>query len=158
MKQKFVKMKFKVLIVLAIIVFSWGSVMAQDKNQHTSDEGIQFFTGTWKEALKKAKNENKAIFLDVYASWCGPCKVLKKKTFPDAEAGKYFNENFINVTLDAEKGDGIPVAREFRVQAYPSLFILNAKGEPVVYYPGYLKPEELIELGKAGLENIANNN
>ena len=148
-------MKFKAIMIIAIITLSsWGLVMAQDESHKASDEGIQFFEGSWNEALALAEKENKAIFLDVYASWCGPCKVLKKKTFPDAEAGKYFNENFINVTLDGEKGDGIKVAKELNVRAYPSLFIINSFGDPLVYYPGYLKPEELIELGKAGIEQL----
>ena len=43
------------------------------------------------------------------------------------------------------KGDGINVARDLSVQAYPSLFILNSRGEPVVYYPGFLKPDQLID-------------
>ena len=38
---------------------------------------------------------------------------------------------------------------------FPSeFFIINSFGDPLVYYPGYLKPEELIELGKAGIEQL----
>lgn len=150
-------MKKKALTILSIILLSFPVLSYAQVHNHNTKEGVQFFEGTWDEALQKAKDENKSIFLDVYASWCGPCKVLKNKTFPNAEAGNYFNENFINVTLDGEKGDGIKVAREFNVRAYPSLFILNSSGNPVVYYAGYLKPEELIELGKAGLEQINTN-
>ncbi|GAB4311720.1 MAG: hypothetical protein Kow00127_01820 [Bacteroidales bacterium] len=125
----------------------------EDKHLSGDPQGIEFFEGTWDEALAKADKENKLIFLDVYASWCGPCKVLKAKTFPDPAAGKFFNEHFINVSLDGEKGDGIKVARQLRVRAYPSLFMLNPNGEPVVYYAGYLKPEELIQFGQAGLDH-----
>ena len=150
-------MKKKIITVLSIVLMSFPVFSFAQQHDHTTTEGIQFFEGTWDEALQKAKNENKSIFLDVYASWCGPCKVLKNKTFPNAEAGDYFNQNFINVTLDGEKGDGIKVAREYNVHAYPSLFIVNPSGGPVVYYAGYLKPEQLIELGKAGLEQINKN-
>lgn len=148
-------MKRIVLIITSIITLSnWGLLMGQvHEHEPANQEGIQFFEGTWDEALALAKKENKLIFLDVYATWCGPCKVLKSKTFPDMEAGKYFNENFINVTLDGEKGEGIKVARQLNVRAYPSLFMLNVSGEPIVYHAGYLKPDELIQLGKAGKEN-----
>ena len=131
----------------------FGVLKAQDQHAD-SEEGIQFFKGSWGEALQKAKEDNKPIFLDVYASWCGPCKKLKKETFPNADAGTYFNENYINVTLDAEKGDGIELAKSLNVHAYPSLFILNSEGDPVVYYPGYLWPDDLIELGIAGIEQL----
>jgi thioredoxin 1 len=102
--------------------------------------------------LLLAQKENKPIFLDVYAVWCGPCKALKKNTFPDPDVGEYYNEHFINVTLDGEKGDGVNVAGELKVQAYPSLFILDSSGNPLVYYPGYLSPTEFLELGKVGIE------
>ncbi len=146
--------RITIMLTAIITLSSWGLLMGQDHSHNPDNtEGIQFFEGTWDEALALAKEENKFIFLDVYATWCRPCKVLKAKTFPDAKAGKYFNENFINVTLDGEKGDGIQLARQLKVSAYPSLFILNSKGKPLVYYAGFLQPADLIELGKAGLEN-----
>lgn len=134
----------------------FGVVQAQDQHNDI-EEGIRFFNGTWDEALQKAKEDNKPIFLDVYTTWCGPCKKLKKETFPNADAGNYFNENYINITLDAEKGDGIELAKTLNVYSYPSLFILNSDGAPVVYYPGYLRPEELIELGIAGIKQLNTN-
>ena len=53
-------------------------------------QGIEFFHGTWAEALEKAKTEEKIIFVDAFASWCGPCKRMASQTFPDPEAGNYF--------------------------------------------------------------------
>jgi len=147
-------MKKNIFIITGLIILSNLGILYAEGNSNENSEGIEFFEGTWEQALKKAREESKPIFLDVYASWCGPCKLLKKNTFSDKDVGQYFNENFINVTLDAEKGDGIKVARELNVRAYPSLFILDASGKPTVYYPGYLKPEELIELGKTGIEQL----
>ena len=34
-----------------------------------SAQGIKFFEGTFKEALEKAKLENKKVFVDVYTDW-----------------------------------------------------------------------------------------
>lgn len=146
-------MRSLVLTIIFLISFYSSGMSNGDGHEQSSanEEGITFYSGSWNDALKLAEREGKMIFLDVYASWCGPCKVLKAKTFPDPEAGKFFNKNFINVTLDGEKGDGLKVARKLRVNAYPSLYILNARGEPIVHYAGFLKPEELIQLGEAGL-------
>jgi len=150
-------LKTSLFVILSIILFNIsGSISAQE--HHNTKEGIQFFEGSWDEAIAEAKKQNKPIFLDVYASWCGPCKALKARTFPNADAGKYFNENFINVSLDAEKGDGIQVKRDLNVHSYPSLFILNSEGKPLVYTAGFLQAEELISLGKAGLKNNSPNN
>jgi len=145
-------MKRGITTLLGMLFMSL-SVLSFAQNRADA-EGIQFFEGTWAEALQKAAAENKPIFLDVYASWCAPCKLLKNNTFPDAEVGRYFNSQYINVSLDGEKGDDVQVAHDLNIQAYPSLFILSSSGEPLVYYAGYLKSVDFIELGKAGIEQL----
>ena len=52
-----------------------------------AEEGIQFTEAAWKDILKKAKAEKKVIFLDAYASWCGPCKMLQKNVFTKKAVG-----------------------------------------------------------------------
>jgi len=46
---------------------------------------IQFEDLSLMEAVLKAKTEDKAVFVDVYTTWCGPCKNLDKQTFQDKE-------------------------------------------------------------------------
>ncbi len=145
------------LLTAVITLGSWGLLMGQEQNHSHEDgknEGMEFFTGTWDEALAQAKKENKLIFLDIYASWCAPCKMLKNNTFPDPKVGAYYNSKFINVTMDGEKGEGIKLARLMKLTAYPSLYILNSDGELIVHFAGYLKPDEFIEFGKAGLDYL----
>jgi uncharacterized protein YyaL (SSP411 family) len=59
----------------------------------------------------KAKKENKLIFVDAYASWCGPCKLMVKNIFPLKTVGDYYNSHFINAKIDMEKGEGIELAK-----------------------------------------------
>lgn len=59
----------RVLALLYFGVLAMGSIYAQ---------GIEFFHGTYEEALQKARAEGKQIFVDVYTSWCGPCKMMAK--------------------------------------------------------------------------------
>lgn len=146
------RFRLKTISLFTLVLMAFSSIgIAQESS---SEKGIQFNEDSWGEILQLAKAENKPIFLDVYASWCGPCKALKHRTFPNASAGEYFNENYINVTLDAEKGEGIKIARQLKVNAYPSLYILNPNGEAVLLSQGFHNPEELIELGKEGLVEL----
>ena len=49
------------------------------------------------EAAKAAKAEGKLIFIDVYTSWCGPCKMMANQTFPQKLVGDYMNKTFVCV-------------------------------------------------------------
>ncbi len=110
--------------------------------------GIQFNKGTFKEVLQQAKKENKLVFIDIYATWCGPCRRLKANTFSNAEVGKLYNQKFVNVAFDGEKGEGIMLAQKYAVSGYPTLLFLDGNGKIVVRTGGYQNPDEFIELGK----------
>ncbi len=153
-----------VLIFVAAIAFAFvpkiNSCNAVE-NKSTSavslnNEGIQFVEANWSKAKAEAKKQNKLIFLDAYTTWCGPCRMLKNNTFPDKAAGEFFNENFINVALDMEKGDGLQVAALYNVNAYPTLLITDADGNLVTYTKGYIDAPQLIEFGKFGLAKKKN--
>jgi len=111
-------------------------------------QGINFFHGTWPEAMAKAKAEQKLIFVDAYASWCGPCKRMAANVFPDPKVGDYFNANFINLKYDMEKPENSEFAGKYPVSAYPTLLILDAEGKIVHKHVGGLAADGLIAFGQ----------
>jgi thiol-disulfide isomerase/thioredoxin len=90
--------------------------------------GIQFFDGSWKELLQRAQRENKPIFVDVYTDWCPPCKRMDKEVLPLPEVGDAYNGSFINYKLNAEKGEGIAISKQYEVQSFPSYLYLSPEG------------------------------
>lgn len=110
-------------------------------------QGIQFFEGTWKDAMAKAKSEDKLLFVDAYAKWCGPCKAMSKNVFTQQAVGDYFNANFINLKLDMEETDGITFGHKYPVSAYPTLFFLDGDGKVVKSIKGGQQPDGLIAHG-----------
>lgn len=129
-----------VTIVIALIASSFVWVPAYEE-----DKGIYFETLSFQEALEKAKKENKLIFLDAYAVWCGPCKMMDRTTFKDEKVGEVFNENFINIKIDMEKGEGPNVARKYQVRAYPTMMLINAEGKVEKRILGAVKNTQLLE-------------
>ncbi len=142
------------LVLVALVVFAFvpkSKAKSENNTRNEKGEGIQFIEADWNKALAEAKKQKKLIFLDAYASWCGPCKLLKKNTFPDKEAGEYFNKNFINVAMDMEKGDGPALSKKYAVNAYPTLIITDSEGKIITYTQGYMNPKQLIDFGKHGI-------
>jgi thiol:disulfide interchange protein len=131
---------------LGIIGFLHSSFRVQDKTTNTDKTvGIAFADLSLVDAKSLAKKKKKIIFIDAYASWCGPCKLLDKNTFSDASVGTYFNEKFINLKIDCEKHpDGRTVASTYSVSAYPTLIWIDADGNLVKKEVGYKNPEQLL--------------
>jgi thiol-disulfide isomerase/thioredoxin len=98
------------------------------KAQVNTGKGVQFFKGSWTELLQAAKQQQKLIFVDIYTEWCGPCKEMSRTVFPTEMVGNKYNPLFLNYKLDAEKGEGIDIAKKFNISAYPTCLYLNSNG------------------------------
>lgn len=55
------------------------------------------------EALEKAKNDDRPIFLSIGYSACHWCHVMAHESFEDDEIARIMNENFINIKVDREE-------------------------------------------------------
>ncbi len=137
--------------LIFFILFSGAMMlvaMAWNVDDPHMETAIEFKQGSWEEILKAARDENKVIFLDIYATWCGPCKMLKKNTFTDKEVGEYFNAHFINVTLDGEKGEGALLAKKYELHAYPTMLFIQPDGKAKAEAVGYQTPRKLLEFAR----------
>ena len=96
--MKFLKLN---ILAAAFIVIACCQVSSASKESAVvikdikTKPGIDFIEEDWDKALKMAKEKNKLIFLDIYATLCGPCKMLKRYTFTDSSVGDFFNKNFV---------------------------------------------------------------
>ena len=108
------------------------------------EQGITFFTGTLQEGLEKAKVENKLLFVDCYTTWCGPCKMLKKYTFTDANLGDFMKDKYISMEIDMEQPEGQIIAKKYGIEAYPTLLFLDKHGRVVNHQVGGISAEALL--------------
>ena len=103
----------------------------------------------WNEAKKLSVQSGKPIFIDVYTTWCGPCKRMSKTTFQDPSLGKLMNENFINLKIDAEKSAYSELIQQYQVNSYPTLLFTNSNGDMISKEIGFKSTDQL--------ESICNN-
>ncbi len=55
------------------------------------------------EALKRAKDEDKPIFLSIGYASCHWCHVMERESFVDGDIARILNENFVNIKVDREQ-------------------------------------------------------
>lgn len=136
--------------IAAFLLFAF-LMLGASRIKEENTTSIHFFKGTYKEALAEAKKQKKLVFIDAFTSWCGPCKMLKQNTFTDQSVGEYFNEHFICLSVDAEKGEGVNLASKYKVTHYPTLIITDDSGERITFTVGYIQPDDLLGFGKYGV-------
>lgn len=133
----------KYVLSIGLVVISLLKIQA---------EGMVFHHGTWAEALALAKESGQLIFVDAYTTWCGPCKMMAAKTFPQKEVGDFYNDNFINVKLDMEKGEGLQFADTYNVSSYPSFFYIDGDAKMVMKAVGFMEAKKFIDAGRSALK------
>ena len=87
-------------ILFTFFVLTQLNLFAQDTTKTKpvlpEDKGVKFVHEDFEKALAQAKAENKILFMDAYTTWCGPCKLMTKNTFPDSSVATLYNKNFIS--------------------------------------------------------------
>jgi thioredoxin-related protein len=121
---------------------------------------------TIEEAVAAQKKTPKKIVIDVYTQWCGPCKMMMKNTFTNADVIGYINKNFYAVKFDAESAKDVTFkgtvyknssynpaatgrngvhdfARALKVSAYPTLVYLDEDLNMIAPIKGYQTPQQI---------------
>ena len=100
-----------------------------------------------------ALQQEKFIFLDIYAEWCLPCKMMDRTVFVDEDLGVYMNKHFVSYKVDAEKGPGPNIAELYKVPGYPTILFLDASGKVLMRKVGALNVNELWDMAEFVVEN-----
>uniref|UniRef100_UPI00321728BB thioredoxin family protein n=1 Tax=uncultured Draconibacterium sp. TaxID=1573823 RepID=UPI00321728BB len=121
-------------------------------------QGINFEHSSLEEAIKKAKDENKILFIDGYAVWCGPCKKMASTVFKDEEVGKFFDENLIALKVDVERGEGPMIKRRYGITALPGYVFIDGDGLVVYRFGAYMQKDAFMKEVKLALEYANDSN
>jgi thioredoxin-related protein len=143
----------KKLIVITLTFFP-VILYAQPKN-----DTIEFVKNlSWEQILDKAKTENKPIFIDAMATWCGPCKKMEDEVYTDYEVANEINKNYIPVKVQMDRtlkdlayiknwyDDAAMIQKQYSITAMPTLIFLNANGKLQYLSTGYLDKTGFLEL------------
>jgi hypothetical protein len=122
---------------------------------------------TFDQAIAAQKKKPKKIFIDVYTSWCGPCKMLANNTFANKDLAKYVNDNYYAVKFNGEGNEVLnykgqrfenkgydpaladrrnsihPFTNYLQVQAYPTMLFLDENADLITSIASYMTPSQL---------------
>ena len=146
--------------LLALISCGAGRDVADDRGAKSgardySAYAVDFLeTDKLGEAIARAEEEGKLVFIDFYTTWCLPCKLMDEDVFTDRALGRYMNERFVSLKVDAEKGNGANLASLYNVRAYPTLVFLDTNGRVVAQKQGAAYQRELRELGDRAVASV----
>jgi thiol-disulfide isomerase/thioredoxin len=113
-------------LYLTVVIILVMSITGLSQNR-----SIAFENKPFDEVLEMAGKAGKLVFMDAYASWCGPCKWMSANIFTNDSVADFFNSHFICIKMDMEKGEGINLSQIYQVRAYPTLLFINASGNMV---------------------------
>ncbi|WP_386409970.1 thioredoxin family protein [Sungkyunkwania multivorans] len=143
--------------ILFIVALFSGIAMQAQKVQWMSFE----------EAVAAQEKEPKKIIMDVYTNWCGPCKMLDKKTLQNKDVAAYISEHYYAVKFNGEGKDAVTYkgneftnpdydpersnrrnsAHQFtsylQVRGYPTLVFFDENADLIAPLTGYLQPNQL---------------
>lgn len=97
------------------------------------------------KAIQVAQIEDKNIFIDTYAPWCGPCKLMDLQ-FQDEKLGAFMNKNYINIKINMDSSYGPAVRSKYDVFFLPTLLIIDKYGNAKYASEGALTSDELLAL------------
>lgn len=110
----------------------------------TAQTDMVFIEENLKSAIEQSKTEHEPICLFCYASWCPHCAQMKTTVFNNPEVADFFNQHFICVKQDMEKGVGVEMHEQFNIKSYPTFIFLDSNKTILYRTVGELNTQNLI--------------
>lgn len=143
-----------ILITFLLVSCSSGKNISEKSGNTLEDDGllVDFHKNTTlTDITEQAASEGKLIFMDIYADWCLPCKLMNEDVYSDKNISDFLNDNFISVKVNAEKGNGPNMTVLYNVSSFPGLLFLDEKGRVLERKEGAAYHTELRQMAERAL-------
>ena len=105
----------RILLILAALALGATTVQAQ----------VRFETGSTDSVRKKALESGKLVFIDLYATWCGPCRTMERDVFSRRDVGEFMERWFVAAKYDVDRSTGKALSQQYGVRSIPTYLIFD---------------------------------
>ena len=110
---------------------------------HTFAEELTFINDDLRTGMNRAAGEGKLIFLEFWANYCTPCKVMEEYTYTNPSVIERMNGNYVPVKVNIQSFDGFDLKNQYKVTVLPTIIILDSKGRQVARYEESMSASQL---------------
>lgn len=107
-----------------------------------ADAQVRFLDSSTDAVRKEAIAQDKLVFIDLYATWCGPCKAMERDVFSKKEVGDFMDEYFVAAKYDIDKPTGKALAGKHGIRSIPTYLVFNTEGDLLGKITGSMPAEE----------------
>ncbi|MFT7623237.1 MAG: tetratricopeptide (TPR) repeat protein [Myxococcota bacterium] len=97
-------------------------------------------------AQGKALKLGRPLLVYVYTTWCGPCKRLKRDTFPNPKVSQLLNHQLVPFKLDGDTPAGKQFRRKYGVNSFPTMLFFRADGGEIDRMFGFQGPSRFAKV------------
>ncbi len=128
-------------IALSIILAFTGGFIAMKSYKATfsnfnKTEEISYWGHDLTNAKEKALEENKLLFIDIGATYCGSCKAIDKKIFQNPKIINTLTSKFVPLKIEADSNEqDFDILKEnykSEIKGFPTFLIINPKNNLVI--------------------------
>lgn len=112
-------MKRQLFLLLALLTLcTAGAARAQVRFEDKSTDALH----------EAAVKQGKLVFIDLYATWCPPCRAMERQVFSREDVGAFMEKRFVAAKYDIDKPTGRELMRRYGKGSIPLYLVFNAQG------------------------------
>lgn len=109
----------KKLIFILLLALGAGAAQAQ----------VNFETRSTDAVREMALKAGKLVFIDLYATWCPPCRTMEQEVFSRKDVGDFMEQRFVAAKYDVDQSTGRELMKRYGSGSIPLYLVFNTDGE-----------------------------
>ena len=115
---------------------------------------VRFMTRSTDGVRRQAVEQNKLVFIDLFATWCPPCQMMEREVFSRSDVGAFMEQHFVCAKYDIDKTTGRELLKRYGNRRVPLYLIFNTEDALLGRIRGATDPERFMAEVKRILDTL----